>query len=433
MKLLLRNGRVLCPASRLDRVLDVLIDDGKISALGPRIKAPGVRVFNAARLVVAPGFIDLHVHLREPGQEHKETIETGARAAARGGFTTVCCMANTAPVNDSPDVTRFILGRARSAAVNVLPIASVSRGLRGEELNDLTGLSAAGAVGFSDDGRAVASSRLMRLALEETKRLSAFVVEHCEDDALSAGGVMNEGALSRRLGLKGIPAAAEEIIAARDIILAGLTGGRLHLAHVSARGTVALLHEARRRKLRVTAEATPHHLLLTDAACASRDPAFKVNPPLRGRADVRALLGAVREGLIDVFVTDHAPHAEDEKRLGFEQAPFGINGLETAVPLLLDRLVRRKVISLSRLVRMMSTTPARLLGLKGKGVLRPGADADLTLLDLDARTVVDIRSFASKSRNSPFDGWKLRGAPVAALVGGRVAFPFDGLLPGESA
>lgn len=431
MRLLIRNGRVLCPASKLDRISDILIDKGKIAALGPRLKAPADRVFDAARLVVAPGFIDLHVHLREPGQEHKETIETGARAAARGGFTTVCCMPNTAPVNDSPDVTRFILDRAKSAAVNVLPIASVSRGLQGEELNDLRGLAAAGAAAFSDDGRAVASSRLMRLALEASRDLPVFVVDHCEDAALSDGGVMHEGVHSRRLGLKGIPAAAEEIIAARDIILAGLTGGRLHLAHVSARGTVALLREARRRKLRVTCEATPHHLLLTDAACGSRDPAFKVNPPLRARSDVKALLGAVREGLIDVFATDHAPHAEEEKRLGFERAPFGINGLETAVPLLLDRLVRSKVISLNRLVRMMATAPARLLGLKEKGVLRPGADADLTILDLNARTVVDVRSFVSKSRNSPFDGWRLRGAPVAALVGGRVAFPFDGFLPGE--
>lgn len=433
MKLVLRNGRVVCPASGLDAKLDVLIDGGRIASLGRGLKPPGARLFDAAGLTVVPGFIDLHVHLREPGQEHKETIETGARAAARGGFTTICCMPNTTPVNDCAEVTRFILDRSRTAAVHVLPIAAVSRGLLGEEMNDLAELSAAGAVAFSDDGRPVADARLMRRALEESRRLRTPIIDHCEDAALAGGGVMNEGRLSKRLGLRGIPSAAEEVAAARDIILAGLTGGRLHLAHVSARGTLDQLRGARRRNIRVSAEATPHHLLLTDAVCARRDPLTKVNPPLRGRADVEALLDAVREGLIDVIATDHAPHAEEEKNEGFEKAPFGINGLETAVSLLLDRLVSRKVISLKKLVRMMSATPASLLGLRKKGIIRPGADADVTLLDLEARTTVDVRRFVSKSRNSPFHGWKLRGAPVATLVGGRVAFPFDGRLPGETA
>jgi dihydroorotase len=433
MTLVLRNGRAVCPASGLDATLDILIDGGKIAALGRGLRPRGARLFDADGLVVVPGFIDLHVHLREPGQEHKETIESGARAAARGGFTTICCMPNTSPVNDNVEVTRFILERSRTAAVHVLPIAAVSRGLLGEEMNDLAGLAAAGAVAFSDDGRPVAGARLMRRALEESRRLRTLVIDHCEDIALAGGGVMNEGSLSKRLGLPGIPGAAEEVAAARDIILAGLTGGRLHLAHVSVAGTVRLLREARRRNVRVSAEATPHHLLLTEAACSGRDPRAKVNPPLRGRADVETLLEAVREGLIGVIATDHAPHADEEKAAGFEKAPFGINGLETAVSLLLDRLVREKVIGLKKLVRMMSTTPASLLGLKRKGVLRRGADADLTLLDLGVRTTVDVRSFVSGSRNSPFDGWRLRGAPVATLVNGRVAYPFDGRLPGEGA
>lgn len=431
MRLLIRNGRAVCPASGLDARRDILIEGGKITALASGIRAPGARVCDASGLAVVPGFIDLHVHLREPGQEHKETIETGARAAARGGFTTICCMPNTDPVNDSPEATRYILSRARTAAVNVLPIAAVSRGLNGEEMTDMKALADAGAVAFSDDGRPVSDSLLMRRALEETRRLPVFIIDHCEDLALSRGGVMHEGPVSRRLGLRGIPAAAEEIIAARDIALAELTGGRLHLAHVSTRGAVRLLRQAGKRKLRVTSEATPHHLLLTDASCGTRDPRFKVNPPLRSRGDVVALRDAVEDGVIDILATDHAPHAEDEKGAAFEKAPFGINGLETAVPLLLDRLVRVGIIPLKRLVRLLSTNPASLLGLRNKGLLRPGAQADLTLLDLKAVTVIDVRSFVSKSRNSPFHGRRLRGAPVATLVGGRVAYPFDGALPGE--
>lgn len=433
MKLLLKNGKVVSPASGLEGTLDVLIDQGKIQKIQPQLTAPGARVVNVSGLVVVPGFIDMHVHFREPGQEDKETIETGSRAAARGGFTTVCCMPNTVPPNDTAEVTRFIRTKARAAAVQVLPIAAVTKGLGGEHLTNMAELISAGAVAFSDDGRPVSNSQVMRQALEQSRLLSALVIDHCEDKSLSDEGVMHEGPQSHLLRLRGIPAAAEEVMVARDIILAEMTGGRIHIAHLSTKGAVRLLREAKKRKVRVTAEVTPHHLFLTDKACASYNTNLKVNPPLRSRQDAAALLAAVKEGLIDVFATDHAPHTAEEKGRGFDQAPFGINGLETAVSLFLDRLVNKKVLPLRQLVRMMSVRPAALLGLKDKGALQPGADADLTLLDLKRETVVDVQSFASKSRNSPFHGWKLKGLPVATIVGGRVAYPFDGRLPGEKA
>jgi dihydroorotase len=431
VKLLLRNGRVVCPGSGQEGALDILIEGGKIRKVQRRIQVAGARVIDVSGLIVAPGFIDMHVHLREPGQEDKETIETGSRAAAKGGFTTICCMPNTLPPNDSVVMTRFILDKACKAAVNVLPIAALTRGLEGEQLTDMGDLVSAGAVGFSDDGRPVWNSMLLRRALEQSRLLRTLVIDHCEDRSLSGEGVMNEGARSRRFGLRGIPAAAEEVMVARDIILSEMTGARLHIAHLSTKGGVRMLREAKKRKTRISAEVTPHHLCLTDEACATADANFKVNPPLRGREDVAALLAAVREGIIDVFATDHAPHTVQEKGKGFDKAPFGINGLETAVSLLLDRLVNKRALPLKQFVRMMSTTPAGLLGLKNKGTLRPGADADLTLLDLKREAVVDVGSFASKSRNSPFQGWKLKGVPAAAIVGGRICYPFSGRLPGE--
>jgi dihydroorotase len=433
VKLLLKNGKVVSPASGLEGKLDILIDQGKIQRIQSQLGALGARVVDLAGLVVVPGFIDMHVHLREPGQEAKETIETGSRAAAKGGFTTVCCMPNTLPPNDTAELTRFIRSKARAAAVQVLPIAAVTKGLRGEQLTSMAKLISAGAVAFSDDGRPVSNSQVMRQALEQSRLLASLVIDHCEDKSLSDEGVMHEGPQSHLLGLRGIPAAAEEVMVARDIILAEMTGARIHIAHLSTKGSVRLLREAKKRKVLVTAEVTPHHLFLTDKACASYDTNLKVNPPLRSRQDAAALLAAVQEGLIDVFATDHAPHTAEEKGRGFDQAPFGINGLETAVSLFLDRLVNKKMLSLRQLVRMMSVRPAALLGLKDKGTLWPGADADLTLLDLKRETVVDVQSFASKSRNCPFHGWKLKGLPVATIVGGRVAYPFDGRLPGEQA
>ena len=426
MRLLIKNGRVVDPSSGTDDTLDVLIDGGRILSVEARIQAAGVPIIDASRLVVAPGFIDMHTHVREPGQEKKEDIVSVSRAAAKGGFTTICSMPNTNPVNDSRRVTEYIIAESRKRAIiNILPIAAITTGLAGDELADMTDLAASGAVAFSDDGRCVQNSRIMRQALEQAKRLNALIIDHCEDFNLSRGGVMNEGPTSSRLGLPGIPAVAEDIMVARDIILAGAAGARIHIAHLSTRGAVDLVREAKRKKIAVTAEATPHHLLISDTALEKRDPNLKVNPPVRGAEDVQALQEAVGEGVVDVFATDHAPHSPEQKEAGFLQAPFGINGLETAVSLLLDRLVSREIIPLLRLIEMFSMRPAQILGLRGKGRVSPGADADLTILNLHQEVTVDIRKLASKSRNNPFDGWKLRGGPHMTIRGGRVVYPFD--------
>jgi dihydroorotase len=424
--LLIRNGRVIDPASGRDGGLDVLIVDGRIADVRAGIRAEAARTIDASGLVVAPGFIDMHVHLREPGFEEKETIRTGSRAAARGGFTTVCCMPNTNPVNDSLSVLESIRAEARkSAVVNVLPIAAVTRGLKGAELTDMAALVRAGAVAFSDDGRPVGDALIMRRALEASRSLGTLVIDHCEDKGLSADGNMHEGRYSRLCGLKGIPAAAEEVMVVRDIRLAEMTGARVHIAHLSVKGAVRAVEEAKKRGVQVTAEATPHHLLLTDALLERQDTNFKMNPPLRSAEDVEALVEAVKNGVIDAVATDHAPHTVLEKETAFAKAPFGVVGLETAVPLLLDRLVHGDIISLRRFIELLSTNPARLLGLTNKGRLTVGADADLTLLDLDVETVVDRDKFESKSRNSPFHGWKLKGAAVMTVVGGKVVYPFQ--------
>lgn len=425
MGLLIRGGRVVDPDSGTDESLDVLVSGGAIEAVSPHIPPAGHETIDASGLVVAPGFIDMHVHLREPGFEKKETIRTAARAAARGGFTTICGMPNTNPVNDTPAVTEFVLAEARrSAVVNVLPIAAVTLGLKGDTPSDWAALVRAGAVAFSDDGRPVGNADIMRQALESSRNLGALVIDHCEDLSLTRGALMNEGATSRRLGLRGMPAAAEEIMVIRDIRLAEAAGARVHIAHLSVRGAVRAVAEARERGVRVSAEATPHHLLLDESLLEGRDANFKMNPPLRSAADVAALVDALRDGVIDVIVTDHAPHTEEEKAVGFEEAPFGIVGLETAVPVLLDRLVRPNAISLSRFIALLSLHPARLLGLGSKGRIAAGADADFTLLDLDRRTVIDRTRFESKSRNTPFDGWAVKGAPVMTVVGGNVVCPF---------
>jgi dihydroorotase len=424
--LLIRNGRVIDPASGTDGRLDVLIVDGRIADVRAGIRAEAARTIEASGLVVAPGFIDMHVHLREPGFEEKETIRTGSRAAARGGFTTVCCMPNTNPVNDSLSVLESIRAEARKSAVaNVLPIAAVTRGLKGTELTDMAALVRAGAVAFSDDGLPISDTLIMRRALELSRSLGTLVIDHCEDKGLSADGTMHEGRYSRLCGLKGIPAAAEEVMVVRDIRLAEMTGTRVHIAHLSVKGAVRAVEEAKERGVQVTAEATPHHLLLTDALLERQDTNFKMNPPLRAAEDVEALVEAVKNGVIDAVATDHAPHTVQDKEAAFAKAPFGVVGLETAVPLLLDRFVRRNIISLRRSIELLSTNPARLLGLTDKGRLTVGADADITLLDLGAETVVDRDKFESKSRNSPFHGWKLKGAAVMTVVGGKVVFPFQ--------
>ena len=434
MTTLVRGGRVVDPSTGLDGLFDILLSGGKIAAVGARLDAVPERTIDVTGLVVVPGLIDMHVHLREPGYEAKETIATGARAAARGGFTTVCAMPNTNPVNDSRAVTERILAEAgRNAVINILPIAAVTRGSRGEELVDMADLTASGAVAFSDDGLPVMSSRVMRQALAAAASSGGLVIDHCEDRALAEGGEMHEGPVAAHLGLAGIPSAAEEIMIARDIILAEALKARVHIAHLSTAGGVRSVGEARSRGVRVSAEATPHHLLLTDAALGSRDTNFKMNPPLRAESDVVALVEAVRTGVVDVIATDHAPHTAEEKNREFDKAPFGIVGLETAVTLILDRFVRPNIISLGRFVELMSANPARLLGLAGKGRIAVGADADLTILDLDLRATVDKNLFESKGRNTPFDGWALTGGVAMTIVGGRVAYPFGDDVPARRA
>jgi len=424
--LLVKGGRVIDPATGTDEVADLLVVDGRIAARGPKEKGAagqgGTQVIDAKGLLVCPGFVDMHVHLREPGQEHKETIESGTRAAAAGGFTSVACMPNTDPWNDSLSITEFIVTEARRrAVVNVYPIGCVSKGGRGEELAEIGDMVRSGIVAVSDDGRPVASSYLMRMALEYTKIFGIPVIDHCEDRALAAGGSMNEGYVSTMLGLKGIPAAAEEIAVGADIALARLTGGRLHLAHLSTRGSLTAVRRAKESGLSVTCEVAPHHIVLTEKAVmeSDYDANTKMNPPLRSEEDVEALRQALADGTIDAIASDHAPHHTDEKLQEFDDAPFGIAGLETSVALMMDRLVKPGIVPIGRLVELMSRNPARILGIN-KGTLQPGADADITLIDPGRESTVDIARFQSKSRNSPFHGWRLQGWPVTTIVGGRV-------------
>jgi len=425
VRLLVKNGRVVDPSSGTDETLDILIEKGKIVDIKPKIDTDKAKIIDASRLVVAPGFIDMHTHLREPGQEYKETIRTGSLAAAKGGFTSILCMPNTEPVNDNRGVTEFILSQAKKeAVVNVFPVASISRGQEGEELTDIADILDAGAIAFSDDGQPVQNSHLMRRTLEYSKLVNTLIIDHCEDKNLSEGGLMHEGHYSYLLGLKGISDSSEEIIVARDLILAEKADARLHIAHLSVKGAINLVKQAKKKKIKITAEATPHHLLLDDSYLESYDTNLKVNPPLRSKEHVQALREAVKEGVVDVIATDHAPHAPDEKDVEFDKAPFGINGLETAVSLVLDRLVNKNIISLKRFIEMISTNPARILGLKNKGKIEVGADADLTILNLYRETVVDVDNFKSKSRNNPFHNWKLKGAPAITIVGGKKVYPF---------
>jgi dihydroorotase len=423
VSLLIKNGRVIDPSSRTDETLDILIENGKIKAISPRIDLKEAEIIDASRLVVAPGFIDMHVHLREPGEEHKEDIATGSLAAARGGFTSICCMPNTRPPNDNSGITEYIITEARKrAVVNIYPVAAITRGLAGEELTDMADLSQAGAIAFSDDGQPVANSLVMRRALEYSLLLDKLIIDHCEDKNLSMGGVMHEGEISLRLGLSGMPAAAEEIMIARDIILAQLTRARLHVAHLSTKGGIELVRLAKKKGIPVTAEVTPHHLILSDENLVNYNPNFKVNPPLRSAEHRQALLEGLKDGTIDVIATDHAPHTPEEKDVEFDLAPFGLIGLETAVSLMLDRFVHKNIISLERLIDLMSCRPAQLLGLKNKGRIAPGADADLTILNLRQEVVIDVERFASKSRNCPFHGWKLKGAVAFTIVGGKIVY-----------
>jgi dihydroorotase len=419
MNRLVKNGRVVDPANGVDAVQDVLVTDGRIARLGRGLRAPaGTETIDATGRVVCPGLIDIHVHLREPGFEYKETIASGTRAAAVGGFTAVACMANTFPVNDNRAVTDYILARARvEGVVRVYPIAAVTRDLRGEQLAELAEQAEAGCVAFSDDGKCVMNAELYRRAMEYSLPFGMPIISHAEDDHLAASGVMHEGAVATELGLAGQPAAAEDVMVARDILLAELTGAHLHIAHLSTAGAARMVREAKARGVRVTAEVTPHHLVLSDEAVREYDPNTRMAPPLRGKRDVEAVREALADGTIDAIATDHAPHALSEKEGEFSAAASGIVGLETAVPLLLDRLVGAGVLDLPTLVTRLSTGPARLLNLPG-GSLAPGAPADLTILDLERAWTIDPAAFRSRSRNTPFAGWTGKGAPVMTIVGG---------------
>ena len=420
--LLIKNGRVVDPASKLDARRDILVEDGRLAAVEAKIDRAGAEVFDAANLVVAPGFIDMHVHLREPGKESAETIQSGARAAAAGGFTAVACMPNTQPANDTALVTRYILAQAAQAGgARVYPIGAVTKNLAGEELAELESLRAAGAVAFSDDGHPVWNSRILRRALEYAAALNLAVIDHCEDPQLAAGGVMHEGDCALRLGLRGIPALAEELPVTRNVVMAALAGGHIHLAHLSTRGALEVVRRAKRAGVRVTCEVTPHHFTLTDEACREYDTRAKMNPPLRTADDVTALVEGLADGTVDAIASDHAPHTPTEKQADFESAPFGVIGLETAVALALDKLFHAGKITLPRLVELFSANPARILGVEG-GQLKVGAPADLTVLDLERKWTYRAAEGVSKSRNSPFDGWSFRGAAAATIVAGVLVF-----------
>ena len=421
--MLLRNGRVIDPSRGLDQTADVLVTDGKIAAVGPGLGAPdGADIRDVRGLVVAPGLVDVHVHLREPGNEDEETVASGARAAAAGGFTAVCAMPNTDPVTDNQAAVGFIVRQSvRAGLARVYPIGAVSVGQKGERLAEFGEMVGAGAVAVSDDGKPIVSGHLMRTALEYARTFHIPIADHCEEPTLAEGGAMHEGLVATRLGLKGIPAAAEEIMVARDILLAEHTGGHVHLCHMSTRGSVELIRRAKERGIRVTAEVTPHHLTLTDAACEHYDTHAKMNPPLREPADVVALGQALKEGVIDCIASDHAPHAYDEKEAAFDEAPFGIVGLETAFGVAHTALVQGGVLTLPELLARMSAVPAKVFHLPG-GTLAPGVAADVCVLDVTAPWVVRSAEFQSKSRNTPFAGRELVGRAVVTLVAGRVAF-----------
>ena len=422
-RLLIKNGRVIDPASGHDAIADVLVEEGAIAAVGANLSAAGAERFDASGMVVAPGFIDMHVHLREPGFEHAETIESGARAAAAGGFTTICCMPNTCPVNDNATVTSYIVERARSVAdVHVLPIGAITKNSAGEELAALATMQQAGIVAISDDGRPVMNSRVMRRAMELACAYKLPLIDHCEDLNLSMGGDMHEGYPSVRRGLHGIPSASEDVMVARDIILAEMTGARLHIAHISTAHSVAMVGFAKNRGLRVSCEATPHHFALSDEQSLPYDSNYKMRPPLRGARDVEAVAAGIAAGVVEVVATDHAPHAGSEKMQEFEKCPFGITGLETAVAVTLDKLVHTGRIPLMKMVELYTLGPARVLNLN-KGRLAPGMPADITILSTTHQWTYDVNKTCSKSKNSPFHGVSFTGGPTATIVNGRLVWP----------
>jgi len=421
--LLIKNGRVVDPASRTDAPRDVLLDGEVVKEVGEPGRFSAIKdaeVFDASGMIVAPGFIDLHVHLREPGQESSETIETGTKSAARGGFTAVCCMPNTKPVHDNASITRFIVDKARTVgAIRVWPIGAASIGSQGEAIAEIAAMKEAGIVAVSDDGRPIATARLTRQVMDYCRSLDLPVIEHSEDVSLAAGAVMREGVTSTRLGLRGMPAAAESVCVARDVQLAELTGARLHIAHLSAKGSLDQVRAAKSHGLRVTCEVTPHHFTLIDED-VQYDSRFKMNPPLASREDREALIAGLADGAVDVIATDHAPHEPALKDVEFDRAPFGILGFETAIALGLEQLVHSKKISLTRMVELFTTGPACVLGMERK--LAAGAPADVTIFSTTHEWTYNVNDSPSKSRNSPFDGRSFRGAPMATIVAGKLAY-----------
>jgi len=421
--LLIQNGRVLDPASKTDAAMDVLLDGEVIKEVGARgkfVSLKDAQVFDATGLIVAPGFIDMHVHLREPGQESSETIETGTKSAARGGFTAVCCMPNTKPVHDNSSITRFIVDKARSVgSTRVWPIGAASVESKGEAIAEIAAMKEAGIVAVSDDGKPIATAKLTRQVMDYCNSLDLPVIEHSEDVSLAAGAVMREGVTSTRLGLRGMPAAAESVCVARDVQLAELTGGRLHVAHLSARGSLDQVRWAKSRGLRVTCEVTPHHFTLIDED-VQYDSRFKMNPPLASREDREALIAGLADGAVDAIATDHAPHEPALKDVEFDRAPFGILGFETAIALTLEQLVHTGKISLMRMVELFTTGPARILGKERK--LAAGQPADVTLFSTTHEWKYSVNDSPSKSRNSPFDGRTFKGAPMATIVAGKIVF-----------
>jgi dihydroorotase len=424
--MIVKGGRVVDPVNGLDGAFDILVENGEIARIGRDLPVNGAGVYEVPRgAIVAPGLIDIHVHLREPGQEHKETIASGTASAVAGGFTAVACMPNTDPVNDHAGITRYILEKAAAAGLaRVHPIGAVSIGSKGEQMAELGEQKAAGCVGFSDDGHPVRTALLMRRALEYAGMLGVAVIDHCEDPSLKGDGVAHEGYFASVLGLRGIPGTAESLMVERDVSLAEMTGAPVHIAHMSARESIRAVRAGKERGVRVTCEVSPHHFTLTDEALAGAvkyDTNLKMNPPLRSRSDVDAMLAGIADGTVDVIATDHAPHHLDEKMVEFDRAPFGIVGLETAVPLVFDRLVHTGLISIRRMIELLSVNPARVINVAG-GALTPGAPADISVLAPEMKTTVDASVLKSKSKNTPFGGWELRGGVLATFVGGSLTY-----------
>jgi dihydroorotase len=424
MKLLIKNGQVIDPASGINDRVDVFIENGIIKKISRDLKpAKNIQVIDAKGLVVSPGFIDMHVHLREPGYENKETIESGSKAAVRGGFTTIVCMPNTSPVNDNRSVTEYIIARSKDVGLlNILPVAAITKNIQGEQITEMADLVEGGAVGFSDDGNCVMSADVIRKALEYTKMCGVPIIEHPEDHSISADGLVNEGFISYKYGLRGILNASEEVIVARDIILQERIKSQLHLTHISTAGSVDLIRNAKKKKIKVTADATPHHILLNEEAITSYDTVYKVKPPLRTEKDNEALIAGLRDGTIDCIASDHAPHTRDEKDREFELAPFGMVGMESSFSVIFDKLVKTRIIDMNRLVELFSTGPARILHLKDRGCLKTGNPADVTIFNPSRSFTIDPESFHSMANNCPFRGWTGKGVIEYTIVNGRVVY-----------